>query len=179
MNYRKLLISSIVVIAALSTQVNAKELQAQVQRNTTTVPNIYSQQNVNAVKSISQPYPEIAKLIEYNHCDEADAKLKEMIEAKPNDINLQALRAVSMAKQHKLEPAQFELDKLLKKAPRNPILHYAQGYVYMQRQTASDVDYIKTTRGLINSAIKEFVTAVNLDSKYYQAYNAMGVATLN
>ena len=63
MNYRKLLISSIVVIAALSTQVNAKELQAQVQRNTTTVPNIYSQQNVNAVKSISQPYPEIDKFI--------------------------------------------------------------------------------------------------------------------
>ncbi len=178
MNYRKLLTSSIVVMAALSMQVNAKELQAQVQRNTTSVPNIYTQQNVNTVKSISQPYPEIAKLIEYNHCDEADAKLKEMIEAKPNDINLQALRAVSMAKQHKLEPAQFELDKLLKKAPKNPILHYAQGYVYMQRQTASDVDYIKTTRGLINSAIKEFVTAVNLDSKYYQAYNAMGVATL-
>ena len=178
MNSKKLLISSIVVMAALSTQVYAKELQAQVQKNTASTPNIYSQQNVAPVKSLSQPYPEIAKLIEYNHCTEADAKLKEMIQAKPNDPNLLALRAVSMAKQHKLDPAQFELDTLIKKYPNNPIVHYAQGYVYMQRQTASDVDYIKTTRGLLNSALKEFVTAANLDTKYYQAYNAMGLATL-
>lgn len=177
MNYKKLIIASF-VITALSSQVFAKELQAQVQKNTATTPNIYTQQNVAPIKSLSQPYPEIAKLIEYNHCTEADIKLKEMLELKPNDVNLQALRTVSMAKQHKLEPAQFELDKLLKKYPNNPILHYAQGYVYMQRQTASDVDYIKTTRSLINSAIKEFVTAVNLDKNYYQAYNAMGVATL-
>ena len=34
MNFKKLLISSIVVVAALSTQVYAKELQAQVQKNT-------------------------------------------------------------------------------------------------------------------------------------------------
>lgn len=176
MNYKKLLISSIVVIAALSTQVYAKELQAQVQK--TGVPNIYSEQKVAPIKSLSQPYPEIAKLIEYNHCDEADKKLQEMLNSKPNDPNLLALKAVSQAKQHKLDPAQFELDKLVKRAPNNPIVHYAQGYVYMQRQTASDVDYIKTTRGLINSALKEFVTAVNLDKNYYQAYNAMGVATL-
>jgi tetratricopeptide (TPR) repeat protein len=178
MNYKNLLISSVVVMTALSTQVYAKELQAQVQKTTSTVPNIYSQQNVAPIKSLSQPYPEIAKLIEYNHCDEADLKIKEMLDAKPNDANLIALKAVSMAKQYKLDPAQFELDKLLKTNPNNPIAHYAQGYVYMQRQTASDVDYIKTTRGLINSAIKEFVTAVNLDKNYYQAYNAMGVATL-
>ncbi|MFQ8625180.1 MAG: tetratricopeptide repeat protein [Candidatus Gastranaerophilaceae bacterium] len=83
-----------------------------------------------------------------------------------------------MAKQHKLDPAQKELDVLLKKYPNNPTLHYAQGLVYMQRQTSSDVDYIKNTRGLLNSAIKEFVAAVNLNNKYYEAYNAMGVATL-
>lgn len=175
---KKLLISSIVVMTALSTQAFAKELQAQVERNTVTVPNIYSEQKVAPIKSLSQPYPEIAKLIEYNHCDEADKKLQELLNSKPNDPNLLALKAVSQAKQHKLDPAQFELDKLVKRAPNNPIVHYAQGYVYMQRQTASDVDYIKTTRGLINSAIKEFVTAVTLDKNYYQAYNAMGVATL-
>ena len=175
---KKLLISSVIVLTALSTQVYAKELQAQVERNTVTVPNIYSEQKVAPIKSLSQPYPEIAKLIEYNHCDEADKKLQELLNSKPNDPNLLALKAVSQAKQHKLDPAQFELDKLVKRAPNNPIVHYAQGYVYMQRQTASDVDYIKTTRGLINSAIKEFVTAVTLDKNYYQAYNAMGVATL-
>ena len=174
---KKLLISSFVVMA-LSTQVYAKELQAQVEKNTATVPNIYSEQKVNPIKSLSQPYPEISKLIEYNHCDEADKKLKELLETKPNDVNLLALKSVSLAKQHKLDPAQFELDKLIKRAPNNPVVHYAQGYVYMQRQTASDVDYIKTTRGLINSALKEFVSAVTLDKNYYQAYNAMGVATL-
>lgn len=175
---KKLLISSIVVMTALSTQAYAKELQAQVERNTAVVPNIYSEQKVAPIKSLSQPYPEIARLIEYNHCDEADKKIRELLNSKPNDVNLLALKSVSLAKQHKLDPAQFELDKLTKKAPNNPIVHYAQGYVYMQRQTASDVDYIKTTRGLINSAIKEFVTAVTLDKNYYQAYNAMGVATL-
>lgn len=175
---KKLLISSIVVMTALSTPTFAKELQAQVERNTVTVPNIYSEQKVAPIKSLSQPYPEIAKLIEYNHCTEADKKIQELLNSKPNDVNLLALKSVSMAKQHKLEPAQFELDKLIKRAPNNPVVHYAQGYVYMQRQTASDVDYIKTTRGLINSAIKEFVTAVTLDKNYFQAYNAMGVATL-
>ena len=175
---KKLIILSIVVMTALSAQGYAKELQAQVERNTVTVPNIYSEQKVAPIKSLSQPYPEIAKLIEYNRCDEADKKLQELLNSKPNDPNLLALKSVSMAKQHKLDPAQFELDKLVKRAPNNPIVHYAQGYVYMQRQTASDVDYIKITRGLINSAIKEFVTAVTLDKNYYQAYNAMGVATL-
>ncbi len=57
-------------------------------------------------------------------------------------------------------------------------MHYAQGLVYLQRTTSSDVDHIKNTRGLINSSLKEFVEAVNLNSNYYEAYNAMGVATL-
>ena len=178
MNYKKLLLSSVIVMAAFSTQVYAKELQAQVQKYTANTGDIYTEIKVNPVRSLSQPYPEIARLIEYNHCDEADKQLKELLNQKPGDPNLIALKAVSQAKQHQLEPAQFELDKLLAKYPNNPIAHYAQGYVYMQRQTASDVDYIKTTRGLINSAIKEFVSAVNLDKDYYQAYNAMGIATL-
>lgn len=174
MNYKKLLIASFVVMAALSSQVYAKELQAQVQKNTANA----AKPTASSVKTGSQAYPEIARLIEYNHCAEADAKIKELLNLEPNDVNLLALRTVSMAKQHKLDPAQKELDVLLKKYPNNPTLHYAQGLVYMQRQTSSDVDYIKNTRGLLNSAIKEFVAAVNLNNKYYEAYNAMGVATL-
>ena len=170
MNYKKLLISSIVVMAALTTQVYAKELQAQVQKNTAT-------STAKAVAS-TQAYPEISRLIEYNHCATADEKLKEILNTRPNDINALALRTVSMAKQHKLDPAQQELDRLLKKYPNDATLHYAQGLVYLQRTTSSDVDHIKNTRGLINSSIKEFVTAVNLNNNYYQAYNAMGVATL-
>ena len=175
MNYKKLLISSIVVMAALSTQVYAKELQAQVQKNTA---NAAKTAKAAPVKTSSQVYPEISRLIEYNHCAEADAKIRQLLNLKPNDINLLALRAVSMAKQHELDPAQKELDKLLKQYPKNPTLHYAQGLVYLQRTTSSDVDYIKNTRGLINNSIKEFVTAVTLNKNYYEAYNAMGVATL-
>ncbi len=173
MNYRKLLVSSIVVMTALSTQVFAKELQAQVQKNTAA-----QTKNVNTVKSATAVYPEISKLIEYNHCDEADAKLKEILDSHANDVNALALRTVSMAKQHKLDPAQAELDKLLKKYPNNPTLHYAQGLVYLNRTTSSDVDYIKNTKGLLNSALKEFVIAANLYPNYYEAYNAMGVTTL-
>ena len=175
MNCKKLLISSIVVMAALSSQVYAKELQAQVQKNTAKAA---KQTTVAPSKSATQVYPEIARLIEYNHCAEADQKIRELLNVKPNDINLLALRTVSMAKQHKLDPAQKELDKLLKQYPKNPTLHYAQGLVYLQRTTSSDVAYIKNTRELINSSLREFVNAVNLNSRYYEAYNAMGVATL-
>lgn len=173
MNYRKIFVSSLVVMTALSAQVFAKELQAQVQKNTAT-----QTKPVNTVKSATAAYPEISKLIEYNHCDEADLKLKQILDAHPNDVNALSLRVVSMAKQHKLDPAQNELNKLLKKYPNNPTLHYAQGLVYLNRTTSSDVDYIKNTRSLLNSALKEFITAVNVSPNYYEAYNAMGVATL-
>ncbi len=175
MNYKKLLISSIVVMTAFSTQVYAKELQAQVQKNTA---NTAKAAKAAPVKSATQAYPEIARLIEYNHCADADNRIRQLLNIKPNDINLLSLRTVSLAKQHKLDPAQKELDKLLKQYPKNPTLHYAQGLVYLQRTTSSDVAYIKNTRNLINNAIKEFVTAVTLNTNYYEAYNAMGVATL-
>lgn len=173
MNYKKLLIASIVTATAISASsvVNAKELQAQVQKNT---PNAVAKSKTNTVKK----YPDIEKLIEYNRYSEADAKIKDILNQDPDDVTALTLRAISLAKQYKLAPAQSEIDKLMKNHPNNADLHYAQGIVYMMRQTSSDVDYIKNTRGLINSAIKEFVKAVNLNSNYYQAYNAMGVATL-
>ena len=70
------------------------------------------------------------------------------------------------------------MDRLIKKYPNNPTFHYAQGLVYLMRETSSDVEYIKNISNLSNAAIQEFVKAVELDSSYYQAYNAMGVATL-
>ena len=85
---------------------------------------------------------------------------------------------ISQAKQWKLAPTQAELDRLIKKYPNNPTFHYAQGLVYLMRETSSDVEYIKNISNLSNAAIQEFVKAVELDSSYYQAYNAMGVATL-
>lgn len=107
-------------MAALSTQVYAKELQAQVQKNTANANKAVKTSPVQA-PSATQAYPEISKLIEYNHCAEADVKIRQLLNMKPNDINLLALRAVSLAKQFKLDPAQKELDKLLKQYPK--ILH--------------------------------------------------------
>lgn len=177
MNYKKILVASFATLMTLSVSsaVNAKELQAQVQKN----PSNTAKANTSGVNVASTTkYPEIVKLIEYNRYSEADAKLKEILNKTPEDITAIALRSVSMAKQYKLAPAEQEISKWINKYPNNPDLHYAQGVVYMMRQTSSDVDYIKNTRGLINSAIREFVKTVNLNTNYYPAYNAMGVATL-
>lgn len=173
MNYKKLLLSSVIVagILLVSSQTYAAELQAGVAKSQANKAQIQKQ-------AASRKYADIEKLIEYNHYKEAEQKLEYILERNQNDVDALALRAVSWAKQHKLEPAQKEIDKLIKANPNNAKLHYAQGIVYMNRQTTSDVDYIKAIRDLNNSAIKEFVTAVNLDNSYYAAYNAMGVATL-
>ncbi len=127
---------------------------------------------------VSKSYVDINRMIEYNNYETADERLKEILSRNPNDLNAKGLQLVSMAKQYKLAPAQSELDKLLKKYPNNAQLHYAQGLVYLMRQTSSDVEYIKNINNLSNAAIQEFVKAVGIDSTYYQAYNAMGVATL-
>ena len=141
--------------------------------------NAYAQQELQAkVAKAQKNYTSIERLIEYNHYEEADEQIKAGLNKKPDDIELLALRCISRAKQHKLAPAQTELDRLLAKYPKNAQLHYAQGMVYLMRTTSSDVTYIKDTKNLIENAIKEFVAAVNADGGYYQAYNAMGVATL-
>lgn len=127
---------------------------------------------------VSKSYVDISKMIEYNNYEVADQRLKEILNKNPNDMDAKALQLISQAKQYKLAPAQSELDKLLKKYPKNAQLHYAQGLVYLMRQTSSDVEYIKNIKNLSDAAIKEFVTAVGIDSTYCQAYNAMGVATL-
>lgn len=162
MNCKKVLVSAMILTGIMfTTNAFAADLEAKVEKN-----------------KVHKKYPQISKMIEYNNYAEADAKLKEILSTSPNDIDAQALQLVSQAKQYKLAPAQTELDKLLKKYPNNADLHYAQGLVYMMRQTSSDVDYIRQSRTLTTNAIKEFVTAVNLNANHYEAYNAMGVATL-
>ena len=113
---------------------------------------------------VSKSYVDISRLIEYNNYEDADQRLKEILSKNPNDLDAKALQLISQAKQWKLAPAQSELDKLLKKYPNKPELHYAQGLVYLMRETSSDVEYIKNINNLSNAAIKEFVTAVGLDS---------------
>ena len=58
MNYKKLLIASFVVMAALSSQVYAKELQAQVQKNTANA----AKPAASSVKTGSQAYPRNCKI---------------------------------------------------------------------------------------------------------------------
>lgn len=162
MSCKKLLVSAMILTGIMSfSAVFAADLEAKVEKN-----------------KVSRKYPEISKMIEYNNYSQADAALKNLLAQNPNDIDAQALRIVSMAKQYKLAPAQTELDKLLKNNPNNADLHYAQGLIYMFRQTSSDVEYIKNARNLTTNAIKEFVEAVNLNNNHFEAYNAMGVATL-
>lgn len=139
-------------------------------------PHAFAAQPIKA--QVSKSYTDISRLIEYNNYEDADARLKEILSKNPNDLDAKALQLISQAKQWKLAPTQAELDRLIKKYPNNPTFHYAQGLVYLMRETSSDVEYIKNISNLSNAAIQEFVKAVELDSSYYQAYNAMGVATL-
>lgn len=169
MNYKKLLIASMIFANVLSTATAHAAIQGKVTK---------AQPNAKAKVATQKGYPQIEKLIEYNHYGEADKMIHDILQVKPDDIDARAIRCILLAKQHKLAPAQAELDKLLPKYPKNPKLHYAQGIVYIMRTTSSDVTYIKDTKNLIENAIKEFVAAVNSDATYYQAYNAMGVATL-
>ena len=161
MNCKKVLIMSLIVTSCIFC-----------------APEISTAQTLKAGVSVSKTYVDISRLIEYNNYEDADKSLKEILSKNPNDIDAKSLQLISQAKQYKLAPAQSELDKLLKKYPNKPELHYAQGMVYLMRETSSDIEYIKNIRNLSNAAIKEFMTAVNLDPTYFQAYNAMGVATL-
>ena len=165
MNYKKLFIASLICASILgTTPAFSANLQAKVTKD-----------------NVANPYPKYAsinKLIEYHNYDEADIALKGLLKSNPNDVEAQSLRILWMAYQQKLAPAQEELDNLLKKYPNYAPLHYAQGMVYLKRRTSSDVTYIRDSKELLNDAIKEFVKAVNLNGNFYQAYNAMGIATL-
>ncbi len=169
MNYRKVLIASAlmagIMLSANMTQ--AAGLQAQVSKN-----------DAVAASNQAGKYTNIATMIEYNHYADAEKKLKEILAKNPNDIDALALRALAYAKQYKLTPAQNEINKLMPSHSNHPVLHYAQGMVYMMRQASSDVDYINSREQLLDGAIKEFVEAINLDANNYSVYSALGVATL-
>lgn len=128
-------------------------------------------------KKIIVDYNKIAKLIEYNYFDEADNVLQGAISRNPKDIKAKSLRVISLAKQFKLDPAQNELNILLKKYPDNSNLHYAQGVVYYQRTSSSNMAY--DSQQLIANALQEFKKAIELDKNNSRAYNAAGVISLN
>lgn len=130
-------------------------------------------------KKIIVDYDKVAKLIEYNYFDEADNVLQGAMSRNKKDIKAQSLWAVSLAKQCKLDPAQDDLDKLLKKHPGNSNLHYAQGVIYYQRTSSSNMEYIENSQKLLADALSEFKLAIKLDKNNARACNAAGVISLN
>lgn len=130
-------------------------------------------------KKIIVNYDKIAKMLEYNYFEEADDEIKGAISRNHKDLKAQSLRVISLAKQCMLDPAQNNLDIILKKHPNNSNLHYAQGIVYYQRTSSSNMAYIENTQKLLNDALCEFKKAIELDKKNARAYNAAGVIALN
>lgn len=130
-------------------------------------------------KKIIVNYEKIAKMIEYNYFEEADSQLQGAMSRNKKDLKAQSLWAVSLAKQYKLDPAQNNLDVMLKKHPDNSNLHYAQGVVYYQRTASSNMKYLENTQTLLTDALSEFKKAIALDKKNARAYNAAGVISLN
>lgn len=130
-------------------------------------------------KKIIVDYNKIAKLIEYNYFEEADNVIQGAISRNHKDLKAQSLRVISLAKQCMLDPAQKNLDIMLKKYPNNSNLHYAQGIVYYQRTSSSNMAYIENTQKLLNDALSEFKKAIELDKKNARACNAAGVISLN
>lgn len=129
-------------------------------------------------KPILVNYDKVSQLIEYGYYDDADSILKGAINRNSKDIKAQALWAVSLAKQYKLDPAQSKLNVLLKEYPNNSNLHYAQGIVYFKRTTSSNMAYRNHSEQLLNDALKEFTKATDLDKTNAEAYNASGVTSL-
>lgn len=169
MNYNKILVVSALAagIMVSSNIALGAGLKAQVTKN----------DNV-ATSTENTKYRNIETLIEYNEYSTAEKKLKDILAKNPDDIDALALRALAYAKQYKLAPAQSEIDRLMPSNKNHPILHYAQGMVYMKRLASSDVDYINAHEQLLDGAVKEFVEAINLSPKDYSIYSALGVATL-
>lgn len=129
-------------------------------------------------KVIALNYDKVSRMIEYGYYDDADKILAAAIKQNPKDIKAQALWSVSLAKQFKLDPAQDQLNVLLKKYPDNSNLHYAQGIVYYNRRSSSNMVYRGNSDKLLNDSLTEFKKAVKSDKNNAEAYNAAGVASL-
>lgn len=128
---------------------------------------------------IKVDYNKISDLIEYGYYEEAEKTLKNAINRNKNDIKAKALWTVLLAKQCKLDPAQEQLNILLKKYPTNADLHYAQGIVHYKRTTSSNMKYRSERNKYYNNALSEFKKAIELDKNNSRAMNAAGVVCLN
>lgn len=172
MRLNKNLIVSLIAVSMLSCQAFAAVTK-------TPKKNAVKKSNTVISAKVAKNYQNTDKLIEYGYYTEADRILNNMLKVNPNDITARSLYVVSLAKQKKTDVAQAQADKYLPKYPKNANLHYAQGIININRQASSDMDYRNDSENLIKSAINEFNTAIKLNPKHYQSYNALGVIALN
>lgn len=128
---------------------------------------------------IAKTYNDIDKMIDYGNYAAADRLLNNLLRKNPNDISARSLYIISLVKQDKFDVAQSQLNKYLPKFSKNANLHYAQGVLLVKRQASSDMEYREKSEELLKRAQNEFNTALIINPRYYQAYNALGVIELN
>ena len=128
---------------------------------------------------IAKTYNDIDKMIDYGNYEAADRLLNDLLKKNPNDISARSLYIISLVKQDKFDVAQSQLNKYLPKFSKNANLHYAQGVLLVKRQASSDMEYREKSEELLKRAQNEFNTALIINPRYYQAYNALGVIELN
>ena len=128
---------------------------------------------------IAKTYNDIDKMIDYGNYAVADRLLNNLLKKNPNDISARSLYIISLVKQDKFDVAQSQLNKYLPKFSKNANLHYAQGVLLVKRQASSDMEYREKSEELLKRAQNEFNTALIINPRYYQAYNALGVIELN
>jgi len=134
---------------------------------------------IKKAKPVKINYNQIDKMIESNYFDKAEALLQHALNLNSKDAKARALWVIALAKQSKLDPAQAELNELLKTYPKNADLHYAQGIVNYKRTTSSNMIHIENSQKLFEDALREFKKAIELNGKDARYYNAAGVAALN
>ena len=128
---------------------------------------------------IAKTYNDIDKMIDYGNYAAADRLLNNLLKKNPNDISARSLYIISLVKQDKFDVAQSQLNKYLPKFSKNANLHYTQGVLLVKRQASSDMEYREKSEELLKRAQNEFNTALIINPRYYQAYNALGVIELN
>ena len=129
---------------------------------------------VNLEKNIAQINSSIQKA-NYKGADEV---IYRTLTEYSNNLDVQALAAVSWALQSKLELAQDQIDRLKNIIPKSSNLHFAQGVVAFKRMNSSNLEYRNRADALFDQAKREFKYAIQLDPHNYKAYNALGVVNL-
>lgn len=151
---------------------NARILAAKVQYNK------HRKLKRHKPKKIVINYSDIDKMIEESNFGGAQSSINVAIKQNSKDIKAQALNAILLAKENRLEEAQSQVNKLLKTYPNNSDLHFAQGVINYKKTTSSNMAYIKNTQKLLADAQKEFNKSIALDKTNAKAYNAAGVTAL-